>query len=98
MHCCNPRARSLRSYKKDLANITKARKQQKETYDRKHLQKELEVSTKVLLENTAQQQWKGGKMEPPSLGPCVINRCLDKGIYKLKNVRGEMLKKKANVA
>ena len=51
------------------ANITKAQKQQKETYDRKHLQKELEVGTKVLLENTAQQQRKGGKMEPLRLGP-----------------------------
>ena len=78
------------------ANITKAQKQQKETYDRKHLQKELEVGTKVLLENTAQQQRKGGKMEPLRLGPYVINRCLGKGIYELKNLKGEVLKKKAN--
>jgi uncharacterized protein HemY len=53
------------AFQKAQTNITKAQKQQKETYDRKHLQKELEVGTKVLLENTAQQQRKGGKMEPP---------------------------------
>ena len=50
------------AFQKAQANITKAQKQQKEMYDRKHLQKELEVGTKVLLENTAQQQRKGGKM------------------------------------
>lgn len=47
-----------------------------------HLPKELEVGTKVLLENTAQQQKKGGKMEPLRLGPYMINRCLSKGIYE----------------
>ena len=86
------------AFQKAQANITKAQKQQKETYDRKHLQKELEVGTKVLLENTAQQQRKGGKMEPLRLGPYVINRCLGKGIYELKNMKGEVLKKKANIA
>ena len=50
------------AFQKAQANITKAQKQQKEMYDRKHLQKELEVGTKVLFENTAQQQRKGGKM------------------------------------
>ena len=85
------------AFQKAQANITKAQKQQ-ETYDRNHLPKELEVSTKVLLENTAQQQRKGGKMEPLRLGPYVINRCLGKGIYELKNMKGEVLKKKANIA
>ena len=84
------------AFQKTQMNITKAQKQQ-ETYDRKHLQKELEVGTKVLLENTAQQQRKGGKMEPLRLGPYTINRCLGKGIYELKNMKGEALKK-ANIA
>ena len=86
------------AFQKAQMNITKAQKQQKETYDRKHLQKELEVGTKVLLENTAQQQRKGGKMEPLRLGPYIINQCLGKGIYELKNMKGEVLKKKANIA
>lgn len=86
------------AFQKAQMSITKAQKQQKETYDRKHLQKELEVGTKVLLENTAQQQRKGGKMEPCRFGPYTINRSLGKGIYELKNMKGEVLKKKANIA
>ena len=86
------------AFQKAQANITKAQKQQKETNDRKHVQKELDVGTKVLFENTAQQQRKGGKMEPLRLGPYVINICLGKGIYRLKNMKGEVLKKTANIA
>ena len=76
----------------------KAHANSRRRHDRKHLQKELDVGTKVLLENTAQQQRKGGKMEPLRLGPYVINRCLGKSIYELKNMKGEVLKKKANIA
>ena len=72
------------AFQKAQANITKAQKQQKEAYNRKHLQKELEVGTKLLLENTAQQQTKSEKMEPLRLGPYMINRCLGKGIYNSK--------------
>ena len=50
----------------------------KETYNRKHLKEKLKVGTEVLLENTAQQQRKGGKMEPAWMGPYTINRCIGK--------------------
>ena len=91
-------SRSL-GFEKAQANITKAQKQQKETYDRKHLQKELHGCWhQSVAENTAQQQRKGGKMEPLRLGLYTINRCLGKGIYELKNMKGEVLKKKANIA
>ena len=50
-----------RVFQKAEGNITSAQKQQKETYDRKHLPGEI---AKVLLENTAQKQTKGGKLEP----------------------------------
>ena len=43
-------------------NISKAQKQQKETYDWTHLKEELEVGTQVLLKNTAQKQRKSGKL------------------------------------
>ena len=66
------------AFQKAQVNISKAQKQQKEIYDRKYLQKELEVGTKVLLENTAQQQRKGGKMESLRLGPYVIKNVLVK--------------------
>lgn len=78
-------------------NIDNAQKAQKETYDRKHLQSELSVGTKVWLENTAQKERKGGKMEPVWLGPYEINRSLGKGVYELKNDKGEIIKKKANI-
>ena len=36
-------------------------------------------------------------MEPLRLGPYAINKCLGKGIYEPKNMKGEVLKKKANI-
>ena len=36
-------------------------------------------------------------MEPLWLGPFRINRCLGKGLYELKNMNGEVMKKKANI-
>ena len=40
-----------------------------EAHDRKHQPGEIAVGTQVLLENTAQKQRKGGKLEPAWLGP-----------------------------
>lgn len=51
----------------------------------------------MLLENTAQKQRKGGKMDPVWLGPYTISKSLGKGVYELKNADGEVLKKKANI-
>ena len=50
----------------------------------------------VLLENTAQQQRKWGKVGPAWMGPYTISRCIGKGLYELKNSQGEVLKK-ANI-
>ena len=77
--------------------ITSAQKKQKETYDRKHQPGEIAVGTQVLLENTAQKQRKGGKLEPAWLGPYTINRCIGKGLYELSK-DGKLVKKKANIA
>ena len=52
-----------KAFKKAETNISNAQKQQKETYDRKHLQSELPKGSEVLLENTAQKQRKGGKLD-----------------------------------
>ena len=61
------------------ANIKSAQGKQKETYDRKHQQvSTLSVGMKVLLENTAQKQRKGGKLDSRWLGPYFINRDLGK--------------------
>ena len=85
------------AFEKAKENISKAQQVQKETYDRKHVQGELPLGTKVWLENTAQKQRMGSKMDPVWLGPYSINRSLGKGLYELKNQNGEILKKKANI-
>ena len=84
-------------FKSAELNILSAQKSQKETYDRKHEVQVLSEGTEILLENTYQKQRKGGKMEPLWLGPFRINRCLGKGLYELKNMNGEVMKKKANI-
>ena len=61
------------AFKDAEANIALAQKQQKETYDRKHQPPVMQLGSKVLLENTAQKQRKGGKMDPLWLGPYIIN-------------------------
>lgn len=86
------------AFSKAEENITAAQKKQKEEYDRKHQPKVLKVGTVVLLENTAQKQRKGGKLEPLWLGPYTIHRDLGKGLYELSNQAGMVLKKKANIA
>ena len=56
-------------FKKAESNISAAQERQKQTYDRKHQPEEIAEGTQVLLENTAQKQRKGGKLEPAWLGP-----------------------------
>ena len=79
-------------------NIDKAQKNQKKTYDRKHQPAVFTIGSKVLLENTAQKQRKGGKMAPLWLGPYIISRDLGKGIYELSNLNNKVIKNKANVS
>ena len=64
------------AFKVAEVNIAAAQKKQKETYDRKHQPPVLKLESKVLLENTAQKQRKGGKMDPLWLGPYLINQDL----------------------
>ena len=50
---------------------------------RKHQPSGIAIGAQVLLENTAQKQRKGGKLEPAWLGPYTVNRCVGKGLYEL---------------
>ena len=77
-------------------SITKAQRKQKDTYDRKHQPASINVGAEVLLENTAQKQRKGGKLEPVWLGPYIVSRCVGKGLYELSR-NGKVMKKKANI-
>ena len=77
-------------------SINNAQTKLKETYDRKHQPIEIAAGTQVLLENTAQKQRKGGKLEPAWLGPHTVNRSVGKGLYEL--LKGDkVVKKKANI-
>ena len=78
-------------------NITKAQVKQKNTYDRKHELVTINRGAEVLLENTAQKQRKGGKLEPAWLEPYIVSRCVGKGLYKLSR-NGKIVKTKANIA
>ncbi len=49
------------------------------------------------MENTAQKQRKGGKLEPVWLGPYTVHRHVGKGLYELSK-GGKVVKKKANIA
>ena len=82
-----------RVFKTAEFNISAAQQQQKETYDRKHQPEEIAVGTQVLLDNTAQKQRKGGKLEPARLGPNVIHQSLGKGLYEISK-DGKVVKKK----
>ena len=79
-------------------SIANAQTKQKDTYDRKHERAVFPVGSEVLLENTAQKQRKGGKMDPLWLGPYVISRDLGKGLYELSNLNKKVIKSKTNVS
>ena len=78
-------------FRKAAQNIKESQKKQKETYDRKHMPKELAVGTEVMVENTAQKQRKGGKFKELFMGTYVIAEALGKGLYKLRNQQGKIL-------
>lgn len=50
-----------------------AQRKQKETYDRKHTPEELPVGTEVMVENTAQKDRKGGKLDDMFKGNYFIH-------------------------
>ena len=83
---------------KATVNISEAQKVQKDYYDRKHTPILMNKGAKVLIENTAQRERKGGKLCNKWLGPYIINRHIGKGIYELQTVRGTVLKKKYNLS
>ena len=86
-----------RLFSKAKCNIDEAQKKQKETYDRKHLPEELPIGTEVLLENTADKQRKGGKLNPAWRGPYTICKAYGKGVYQLCNQSGSEIRNKVNV-
>ena len=68
-----------------------------EEYDRKHHPEEFTIGIEVLVENTADKQRNGGKLNPAWLGPYIISIPMGKRVYELSNKRGEVIWKKVNV-
>ena len=85
-------------FEKAEMNIKDAQRKQKETYDRKHTPEELPVGTEVMVENTAQKDRKGGKLDDMFKGNYFIHERLGKGLYKLRNKKGVVLQKKFNIS
>ncbi len=50
-----------------------------------------------MVENTQQKERKGGKFEKKYDGPYIIHTSDGKGVYSLKNLSGQILKKKCNI-
>ena len=48
------------------------------------------IGMEVLVENTADKQRKGGKLNPAWLGPYVINKEIGEGVYELRNKKGDI--------
>ncbi len=84
-------------FEKATEKIKDSQIQQKETYDRNHVTEELSVGTSVLLENLAQKGRKGGKLQELFRGNYTISENLGKGLYRLKNDYGKILKNKINI-
>eukprot|EP00731_Ephydatia_muelleri_P009172 Em0004g1510a len=80
------------------SNIQNAQAKQKLYYDRKHARTGFQLGDRVLLRNMRNLTRKGGKLKKEWSGTYVIDELCGKGLYRLKNESGEILKKKYNSA
>ena len=55
------------------------------------------MGTEVLLENTADKQRKGGKLNPSWLGPYTICEAYGKGVYQILSQSVREIRDKVNV-
>ena len=58
---------------------------------------EFSIGTEVLVENTADKQRKGGKLNQAWLGPYTISDAIGKGVYELKNKKEDVIRNKVNI-
>ena len=80
------------------SNIQNAQAKQKLYYDRKHARTGFQLGDRVLLRNMRNLTRIGGKLKKEWSGTYVIDELCGKGLYRLKNESGEILKKKYNSA
>ncbi len=89
--------RRKKAFSKVKQNIDEAQRKQKQQYDSKHSIEALSVGTEVLVENTADKQRKGGKLNTAWFGPYTISRSIEKGVYELCDKKGKVIRNKVNV-
>ena len=75
--------------KKAMENITKAQQRQKRNYDKRHDAEPLKPGEKVLLKNMKNSHRMGGKLEERWVGPYEIEELVKKGVYRLRNMKGD---------
>lgn len=68
-------------FSKAQTNIKTTQKQQKEMHDCKHKHEQLAEGSQGLLGNTAQRQWKGGKMINYGLVHTSVTSILEKDFW-----------------
>ena len=81
-----------------LANIQKAQSDQKQQYDAKHnTHTKLKIGDMVLVESKKNDGRKGGKLEINFKGgPYTIAEDVGKGLFRLKDAKGKLLKTAIN--
>jgi len=89
--------RRQQAFSKAKDNIDEAQKKQKLQYDVKRSSEAFPIGTEVLVENTADKQRKGGKLNRVWFGPYTISRFIGKGVYELSNEKGNVVRNKVNV-
>ncbi len=89
--------RRQQAFSKAKENIDAAQRKQKQQYDVKHSSEAFPIGTEVLVENTADKQRKGGKLNRVWFGPYTISKFIGKGVYELSNKKGNVVRNKVNV-
>ena len=72
--------------------MDKARQKEKEYYDSKHMVGNcFSVGSLVLKKDFLRKKRRSGKQNNKWLGPCMLITSLSKGLFKLRELNGEMV-------
>ncbi|PKC04105.1 hypothetical protein RhiirA5_379649 [Rhizophagus irregularis] len=78
-------------------NIEKSQEKQKLYHDKKNkLKKDFQIGDKVLYYDAAKEKQWSGKLEEKWKGPYYIHEIIYKGSYKIKTIKGKILKTPVN--
>ena len=84
--------------KEALNNIELSQIKQKERFDAKLKKPKLfKIGDKVLLKDSAKEKQWSGKLDPKWKGPYYIHEVIGQGAYKLRTLKGQILKAPSNV-